>query len=122
MGVDQYTSAHEFEALPDGGRITLERHRNDPAGVAQIRRHMEQIAVSFRRGDFVLPGFVHDREVPGTRIMHARRALISYTTDSTPAGGRLRIFSGDSAAIDAVHQFLAFQRQDHRTGHQGKSH
>jgi hypothetical protein len=119
MGVDQYTSAHKFEALPDGGRITLERQRNDSTGVAQIRRHMEQIAVSFRRGDFVLPGFVHDREVPGTRIMRARRALIRYATDSTPAGGQLRIFSRDSAAIDAVHQFLAFQRQDHRAGGEG---
>jgi hypothetical protein len=79
---------------------------------------MEQIAVSFRRGNFAMPGFVHDREVPGTRIMTARRALINYTTDSTPAGGQLRITSQDSVAIDAVHRFLAFQRQDHRTGHE----
>jgi hypothetical protein len=117
MNVDQYTSTHHFESFPDGGRITLERNSNDPAGVAQIRRHMEQIAVSFRRGDFAVPGFVHAREVPGTRTMNARRRLIDYTTASTPAGGQLRITSRDSAAVEAVHQFLAFQRQDHRTGH-----
>ena len=116
MGVDQYTSSHSFEPLPDGGRITLERNSNDPAGVAQIRQHMEQIAASFRRGDFAVPGFVHDQEVPGTKAMKARRHLIDYTTDSTPAGGRLRITSRDSAAVEAVHQFLAFQRQDHRAG------
>lgn len=53
MGVDQYTSAHVFEDLPDGGRIVLERK------------------------------------------------------DAT-----------DSAAVRAIHEFLAFQRMDHRAaGH-----
>jgi len=122
MGVDQYTSAHRFEPLPDGGRITLERTLDDPAGVTEIRRHMEQIAASFRRGDFAVPGFVHDREVPGTSIMTLRRDSISYTSDTTPAGGQLRITSHDSAAVDAVHRFLAFQSQDHRVGHGGKAH
>jgi uncharacterized membrane protein len=28
-------------------------------------------------GDFSLPGFVHDREVPGTAVMTARRAAIT---------------------------------------------
>src|SRR6478672_9598741 len=33
MGVDQYTSAHVFEDLPDGGRIVLERKdTTDSAG------------------------------------------------------------------------------------------
>src|SRR4051812_42292262 len=39
MGVDQYTSVHLFDALPDGGRIELQRETNDSAGVAQIRAH-----------------------------------------------------------------------------------
>src|SRR5688572_33371875 len=29
MGVDQYTSAHRFEPLPDGGRIELQRDTAD---------------------------------------------------------------------------------------------
>lgn len=115
MGVDQYTSFHRFEPLPDGGRITLERDPRDSIGVAQIRNHMRQIAASFRAGDFALPGFVHDREVPGTRVMRARQSLISYLPDSTRGGGRLRIVSRDSAAVAAIHEFLAFQRRDHRS-------
>ena len=32
MGVDQYTSHHIFEPLPDGGRIVLQRDSVDSAG------------------------------------------------------------------------------------------
>jgi hypothetical protein len=117
MGVEQYTSTHHFEPLPDGGRITLVRDRNDPAGVTQIRAHMAEIGAAFRRGDFTVPGFVHDRDVPGTATMAARRSRISYIEDTVPRGGSLRIRSTDSIAILAIHRFLAFQRQDHRSAH-----
>lgn len=116
MGVDQYTSQHQFESLPDGGRITLTRDTSDHAGTAQIRAHMQEIAASFRDGNFMVPGFVHDREVPGTQVMRARRTRITYTTDSTAGGGQLRIRSSDAEAVAAIHAFLAFQRRDHRVG------
>lgn len=116
MGVDQYASSHVFLSLPDGGRIALERDEADPASVARIREHMRQIAGAFARGDFRVPGFVHDREVPGTAVMSARRTAIHYVVDSLPRGAELRIVTSDSAALAAVHEFLAFQRHDHRTG------
>jgi hypothetical protein len=122
MGVDQYTSAHRFEPLADGGRISLVREADDPAGVAQIRAHMAEIAAAFRRGDFTVPGFVHDRDVPGTATMAGRRSRISYIADTLPHGGSLRIHSTDSIAISAIHQFLAFQRQDHRSPDAHTSH
>ena len=37
MGVDQYTSTHTFDALPDGGRIELLRDVADTLGIRQIR-------------------------------------------------------------------------------------
>src|SRR4029079_5521816 len=51
MGVDQYTSTHKFDALPDGGRIELQRDSDDSVGVAAIRAHIREIARSFSRGD-----------------------------------------------------------------------
>jgi hypothetical protein len=114
MGVDQYTSLHNFEPLPDGGRIALQRDARDTAGVTQIRAHMRQIAGAFGRGDFTLPGLVHALEVPGTREMRARRSAIRYTTDTVPGGGVVRLRSADPIAIRAIHEFLAFQRHDHR--------
>lgn len=120
MGVDQYTSAHVFEDLPDGGRVVLDRAAGgDTTGVGTIRAHMRDIASRFARGDFSIPGFVHAGEVPGTAVMAAKRDAISYTPADRPLGGELRIRTTDAEAVAAVHEFLAFQRQDHRAaGHE----
>ena len=117
MGVDQYTSTHQFETLPDGGRIELQRDRVDSADMAQIRHHLQEITVAFERGDFRIPGLVHDQAVPGTAVMAARRDRIRYQFRELPRGGEVRITSSDPEAIAAIHDFLAFQRQDHRTDH-----
>jgi hypothetical protein len=120
MGVDQYTSKHVFEDLPDGGRIVLDRDDpSDTASVRTIRAHMRVIEAAFQRGDFTLPGVVHAGEVPGTRIMAARSAAITYRAADRPRGAEVRIQTTDTAAIVAVRAFLAFQRSDHRAaGHQ----
>ena len=114
MGVDQYTSAHRFEPRTDGGSITLQRDPLDSAGVAQIRLHMETIAAAFRRGDFTVPGYVHARKVPGTPVMAVHRADISFIVDTVPGGARLRLKTTETEAVAAIHEFLAFQRHDHR--------
>ena len=120
MGVDQYTSAHVFEDLPDGGRIVLDRDDPaDSAGVATIRAHMRDIAAAFARGDFAVPGFVHARDVPGTAAMSRLADRIVYEASDRPRGGQLRIRSTDPDAVRAIHAFLAFQRDDHRAaGHE----
>ena len=118
MGVDQYTSSHIFESLSDGGRIVLQRDSADSAGTAIIRAHMADIAARFATGDFTIPGAVHAREVPGTRVMAERAAHIRYTVDTLPRGGEVCLTTSDSAAISAIHEFLQFQRMDHRAaGH-----
>ena len=121
MGVDQYTSAHVFEDLPDGGRIVLDRAAGaDTAGVGVIRAHMRDIAVAFRAGDFSKPFQVHAHEVPGTDLMSAHQDALTYDVVDRPLGAEVRIHTADKAAISAVHEFLAFQRTDHRAaGHEG---
>jgi hypothetical protein len=114
MGVDQYTSVHRFDALPDGGRIVLQRAADDPAGVAQIRRHLRGVAAAFAAGDFRTPAFVHGRQVPGTPVMAAKRGAITYAVRDLPRGAEVRIVTRDAEALAAVHAFVAFQRQDHR--------
>jgi hypothetical protein len=122
MGVDQYSSVHVFEPLPDGGRISLQRDPADSDGVNEIRAHMHRIADAFARGDFALPGFVHNRDVPGTTLMAANRSLIRYTADTLPGGGEVRLLSSDSATVAAIHNFLAFQRHDHRSPAHATTH
>ena len=119
MGVDQYTSAHRFDALPDGGRIELQRDANDSAGTAQIRRHLREVATAFAAGDFKTPVFVHAGDVPGTDVMAAKRGVISYSVHDLPRGAELRITTRDADARRAVHAFLAFQRGEHHAGGMG---
>lgn len=114
MGVNQYTSSHRFDPLPDGGRIALQRDMDDPAGVGQIRHHLQAIAIAFAQGRFDTPAFVHAQSVPGTAVMTTKKDRITYTYRDLPRGGEVRIRSEDSATVDAIHDFLAFQRRDHR--------
>ena len=116
MGVDQYTSSHKFEALPDGGRIELVRDVDDTAGVRAIREHLRTVAHQFADGDFSASAAVHAREVPGTDVMRARRERIHYEVRPLPRGAELRITTTDRDALRAIREFLAFQRADHRTG------
>ena len=116
MGVDQYTSVHRFDALPDGGRIELQRETDDSAGIAQIRRHLHQIATAFAAGDFSTPEFVHMAKVPGTDVMAARLQYITYQAHDLPRGGEVRITTHDPQALAAIHDFLAYQRSEHHAG------
>lgn len=122
MGVDQYSSTHRFDDLSDGGRIELTRDPADSAGVRTIRDHLAGIARAFAAGDFSTPRAVHAREVPGTAIMAARRDVIHYEYKPLPGGGELRIRTADPEAVKAVHEFLAFQRGDHRAGGTHREH
>jgi hypothetical protein len=117
MGVNQYTSQHVFEPLADGGRIVLQRKEGDSVGEATIRTHMRTIATAFSKGDFALPGFVHAMsDVPGTARMKELRSEITYTERDLPRGAEVVISTKNPEAVTAIHDFLAFQRMDHRAG------
>jgi hypothetical protein len=60
--------------------------------------------------------FIHDRVPPGVPVMKAKRDAICYKFLETERGGEVRIKTTDAEAIKAVHEFLVFQIQDHRTG------
>ncbi|MEO8031738.1 MAG: hypothetical protein ABI765_12865 [Gemmatimonadota bacterium] len=114
MGVDQTTSTHTFQDLPDGGRIVLVRDSTDSAGVAMIRMHLNHIARAFGAGNFAIPMLVHDTTVPGTAVMSRKHDAIRYRFSELPGGGQIQITTADPEALAAVHEFLAFQRADHR--------
>ena len=117
MGVNQYTSQHVFESVPTGGRIVLQRKESDPVGEAAIRAHMRTIATAFTSGDFAIPGFVHaTTDVSGTAVMKQLKAKITYTPQDLPGGAEVVISTKNPKAVSAIHDFLAFQRMDHRTG------
>ena len=117
MGFDQEKATHHFLLEPDGGRIEVTV--NDPAdgkNLTQIRMHLPHIARMFREGKFDIPHFVHNRAVPGAADMARMKTRIRYDYAEVSNGGRIRIVTSDAAALAAVHAFLRFQIEDHRTG------
>ncbi len=117
MGFSHLKTAHHFRLYEDGGAIEVEAlDAADTASRDQIREHLSYIAKMFADGDFAKPKAVHDQTVPGTLAMARLKTDISYKFENAERGGRVRISTTNSEALAAIHEFLRFQIQDHRTG------
>jgi hypothetical protein len=117
MGFSHETSTHHFRLLPDGGAIeVIANGPNDKVSRDKIRSHLSHIAEMFSKGNFQVPMFIHDTVPPGVTVMKSKRASITYVFEPMPSGGRVRIKATDTEALKAVHEFLRFQIDDHRTG------
>ena len=118
MGFDQHATTHHFLLSKDGGRIEVTaKDPRDAASVKQIRDHLQHIAEVFARGDFGLPGLVHDTKVvPGVEGMKANAAALTFTYEEIDRGAHVKVAGSSPEAVRAVHQFLRFQIKDHKTG------
>jgi hypothetical protein len=117
MGFSQTATTHHFLLRPDGGVIQVEaKDFADAASRDNIRMHLAHIAKAFSGGDFAIPMFVHDTVPPGVPVMKELSGKISYKVEETPSGGRVVISTGDKEALAAIHAFLRFQIDEHRTG------
>jgi hypothetical protein len=70
----------------------------------------------FSNGEFSIPMFVHQQVPPGVQVMKQKRKEIAYDFEGLPGGGRVRIKTTDHDALQAVHDFLRFQIEEHHTG------
>jgi len=116
MGFSQTATTHHFFLKSDGGVIQVEV--NDPADKSnrdEIHMHLKHIAAKFAEGDFEIPMFVHDTVPPGEPEMKQLREKISYSFEESPMGGRVVIRASDPEAIAAIHKFLRFQIEEHKT-------
>ena len=117
MGFRHELTSHHFHLLKDGGAIEVEAaDPTDRASKAAIRGHLERIAGLFAQGNFSLPLFIHDTVPPGVEAMERLKDQICYTAENTAQGAQVRIATSNPEALRAVHEFLRFQIQDHRTG------
>jgi hypothetical protein len=116
-GVGHADSVHHFMMDARGGAIRLEvKDAADVAGRDRIRAHLSAIAKQFAEGRFDLPMKIHDRVPPGVPVMQRLKGSIRYRYEPTDKGGRVVIATGNREALAAVHEFLRFQIDDHRTG------
>ncbi len=117
MGFSQSKTTHHFLLKSDGGIIAVSA--TDPKDAAtrdQVRMHLSHIAHAFSEGDFDIPMFVHDQVPPGVPVMKRVAKDIQYRFQETDAGGQVVLSSGSSEAVHAIHDFLAFQIREHKTG------
>lgn len=117
MGFPHDKTTHHFRILSDGGAIEVTvNDAKDVENLGKIRMHLKHITTMFSNADFSTPMFVHGEVPPGTTEMKDRRAEITYTFEELPTGGRVRIVTKNPDALNAVHDFLNFQIEDHHTG------
>ena len=117
MGFSHEKTTHHFELSYDGGAIDVRANDvNDTASRDQIRSHFKHIVQMFADGNFNAPMLVHDTNVPGTATMSKLKNHLHWTLTETPRGARLTVTADNKPVLDAVHEFLRFQIQDHQTG------
>ena len=117
MGFSHDKTTHHFELNYDGGLIDVRADdAKDIASRDQIRSHFHHIAQMFAEGNFNAPMLVHGTNVPGTATMAQLKDQLHWDLQETPRGARIKITADNKPALEAVHQFLKFQIEDHETG------
>lgn len=117
MGFDQDRTTHHFTMSADGGAIAVAANdAGDAASTAQVRTHLQEIARAFKQGDFGAPQATHSELPAGVPVMQRLKDAITYTYYETAGGGIVRIHTTNTEALAAIHEFLAYQVQEHKTG------
>ena len=117
MGFSHEKTTHHFRLRADGGEIEVTANdAKDAESRDQIRAHLPHVAQMFADGNFKAPILVHDRTPPGVPVLEKLKAEVSYKYEQIENGGRVRIRTKNAEALRAVHEFLRFQIEDHRTG------
>lgn len=118
MGFSHEKTTHHFELTYDGGAIDVRSNDvKDTDSRDQIRSHFHHIVQMFSEGNFNAPMLVDDRkDVPGTAMMSRLKDQLHWELKETPRGSRITVTADNKPALDALHEFLRFQIQDHQTG------
>ncbi len=117
IGFSHEKTTHHFALNYDGGVIDVRANDvRDTASRDQIRSHFKHIAQMFAQGNFNAPMLVHSTMVPGTVAMTRLKDQLHWDLQETARGARIKVTADNKPALDAVHEFLRFQIQDHQTG------
>jgi hypothetical protein len=117
MGFSHEKTTHHFELNYDGGAIDVRANDvKDAESRDQIRSHFHHIVQMFAEGNFEAPMLVHSTNVPGTATMTRLKDQLHWGLTETPRGARITVAADNKPALDAVHEFLRFQIEDHQTG------
>jgi hypothetical protein len=117
MGFSQTKTTHHFVLTFDGGVIDVRANDvKDTESRDAIRMHLQHVSRMFAEGDFTDPMLVHATNVPGAAAMKQQKVALHWDVEETPRGARMVVTADNKAALDALHEFLRFQIEDHKTG------
>jgi len=117
MGFSHEKTKHAFLLLEDGGAIEVRANdAADAESVAAIRTHLQQIAKDFTNGSYADPEAIHGRVPDGAATMKSLGVALTFKYEELERGGRVRITTSDAAGIQAIHDFMKFQIEEHHTG------
>ena len=117
MGFSHEKTTHHFILLKDGGAIQVSvNDPKDDASRDHIRMHLSHVAEMFSAGNFNVPMFIHDTTPPGVPTMTKLHSEIHYQYQQTDSGAKITIATANPKALQAVHEFLRFQIDEHKTG------
>lgn len=121
MGFDQQKTRHTFRLQRDGGAIEVRAtEAKDAENIASVRTHLAEISRLFPKGDFAKPQYIHGKVPDGVPVMLELLDDIEWKYEEVERGARVRISTRNARAREAIHAFLRFQIDDHRTGDSGK--
>jgi hypothetical protein len=117
MGFDQRTTEHHFRLSKAGGAVEVSaKDPGDQKVIEEIRAHLKMQEKKFGAGDFGASEHTHGHVPPGVETMQRLRSDITYKYQPLKNGGRLTISSSTPEAVNAIHNFLKFQIDEHETG------
>jgi hypothetical protein len=117
MGFSHEKTTHHFRLLTDGGAIeVITNDSQDPVSRDQIQKHLSHVSQMFAMGNFDAPMLTHGKVPPGVPVLQKMKSEINYVYEESETGGRVRIKTINQEALEAVHEFLRFQINDHQTG------
>ena len=117
MGFSHKKTTHRFRLLTDGGAIEVRANSaDDKESLEQIRKHLQEITKAFPAGEFDAPFLTHGKVPPGVPVMKRLGKEINYEFEELEGGGRVRLSTKNSEALQAIHDFMRFQIEDHHTG------
>ena len=114
MPFDLSRTEHSFTKTASGGVQVVEvKNPADTENIDLIRAHLQDEAVSFRKGNFSDPAKIHGMDMPGLRELEAGASRVQVVYEPTATGGRIVYSSDDPVLVTALHQWFDRQTMDH---------
>lgn len=123
MPFDLEKTLHVFTKTEHGGlqQVTA-KDAADRDQIGLIRRHLQDLAVRFGRGDFSGPAAIHGDAMPGlARLRAAQPGELTVIYGELADGAELRYSSRSPESVGAIHDFFDAQLSDHG-GHAQAGH